>query len=66
MHFDISLALTASKESESNTREIDPAAYFLSKNITAAIFADSPDASLIQKSMAAAKGKAAPPFSSFH
>jgi hypothetical protein len=66
MHLDISLASTLSKEPESNTRADDPAVYFLSINKTAAIFADSSDASLIQKSMAEAKGKAASPFFSSH
>ena len=66
MHLDISLALTVSKASESDACTADPAMYFLSKDKTAAIFADSSVASLLQKSLAAAKGKAASPFFSSH
>ena len=66
MHLDISLALTLSKVPVSNTCEGDPAVYILSKDKTAAIFADSSVASLPQKFMAGTKGKAAPPFISSH
>jgi hypothetical protein len=66
MHLDISLALTVSKEFVSNTCKDDAAAYVLSKDNTAAIFADSSVASLPQKFMAAAKGKAASPLFSTH
>ena len=66
MHLDISLALIVSKASESDACTSDPAMYFLSKDKTAAIFADSSVASLLQKSLAAAKGKAPSPFFSSH
>ena len=62
MHLDISLALTVSNATESNDCAADPATSFLSKSETAAIFADSSVASRLQKSLAAAKGRAASPF----
>jgi len=66
MHLAISLALTVSMEVVSTTCMGDPAVYVLSTDRTAAIFADSSVASLPQKSMAAARGKAADPFFSSH